>query len=97
VHASLLAIVCLVAPANIAFGLRYGRRVSAAEQRVERALRASAPSAELLSKTCPAIYPDRNTAYQCFQMLKAAGFGEFASFNDDRVAAAPDPPPTVRR
>jgi hypothetical protein len=97
VHASLLAIACLVAPANIAFGLQYGRRVGVSEQRVERALRARAPSAELMRRACPAIYPDRNDAYECFQALKAAGFGEFKSFNDDRVASAPDPPPTVRR
>ena len=97
VHASLLAITCSVAPANIAFGLQYGRRVRVSEQRVERALRARAPSTELMSRTCPAIYPDRNDAYECFQALKAAGFGEFKSFNDDRVATAPDPPPTVRR
>jgi hypothetical protein len=97
VHAILLAIACLVAPANIAFGLQYGRRVSAAEHRVERALRAGAPSAQVMRRTCPAIFTDPKIAYECFQMLKAGGFGEFKSFNDDRVAAAPDPPPTVRR
>jgi hypothetical protein len=97
VHASLLAIACLVAPANIAFGLQYGRRVGVSEQRVERALRAHAGSDELLRRACPAIFIDPKIAYELFKLLKAGGFGEFKSFNDDRVAVAPDTPPTVRR
>jgi hypothetical protein len=50
-----------------------------------------------MRRACPAIFIDPKIAYELFKLLKAGGFGEFKSFNDDRVAVAPDTPPTVRR
>jgi hypothetical protein len=97
VHSVLLATVCLAAPTNIAFGVHYGREVCASERRVERSLRAKIPAADLLRRACPAIYPDAKMAYEYFKMLKAGGFGQFRSFNDDGVASVPEASPTVRR
>ena len=97
VHVSLLATVCLTAPANIASGLRYGAAIRTAEREVERSLKARVSASELMKQACPAIFPDPNFAYDRFKMLKAARFGAFKLFNDDRVATAPNPPTAVRR
>jgi hypothetical protein len=42
-----------------------------------------------MSRTCPAILADVETARRCFRMLKAAGVGAFAEYEEARVVAAP--------
>src|SRR5262249_47732435 len=97
VHVGLLAIVCLAARANIAFGLRHGGAIRAVERDVEWGLKTRVPSSELMRRVCPAIFDNPDVAYERFKMLRIARTGAFESFNDDRMAAAPDPPASVRR
>jgi hypothetical protein len=97
VPVGLFVVACLTIPADIRFGLTYGRNVCRIVQRVERGLRTRVPAQELVRRACPALYPDPKAVYDSFQMLKAARFGEFASFNEDRTAVAPSPLPDVRR
>jgi hypothetical protein len=97
VHAGLLASVCLAAPANLKSGLKYGAYVRGCQQRVERALKARMPTAELIRRHGRFLHPDAALVAKCFPMLKAAGIGSFAYLNEDRLAVSPDPPTAVRR
>jgi hypothetical protein len=97
IHLGLLAVVCLMVPANAAFSMRYGRDILAYEHRFEMGLKNRVPVPELMRRACPSLYPDPKFAYESFKMLKAARVGAFRFFGDARVAAAPDPPTSVRR
>jgi hypothetical protein len=97
IHVGLLALMCLTLPDSHRYGRRYGWSVRVAEQRVERSLTHHVPTPELLTRACPAIYPEPGTARACFQMLKAARIGAFAEFEEDRVASTREAAGTIRR
>jgi hypothetical protein len=96
IHVGLLVVVCMVMPANTAFGLRYGRDIRAHMQSVERGLTAGMSASQLMSRACPALFSSPKIVYESFQMLRAARIGRFAYFVDDRVAASPDPSRALR-
>jgi hypothetical protein len=97
VDAGLLALVCLALPANVKSGLKYGAFARAGELRVEGALKARVPAAQLVQRHGRFVHPNPAVVAECFRMLKAARFGAFASLNDDRLAVSPDPLSAVRR
>ena len=97
VHAGLLASVCLALPANVKAGLKYGASVRTSERGVERSLQARVPVSELIRHYGPFIHPHAGRVSECFQMLKTARFGAFASLNDDRLTVSPASPAAVRR
>jgi hypothetical protein len=91
VHVSLLAVVCLAVPTNTSFCLRAGESRRSVYLQVERDLKARVPASRLMDQVCPQLALwNRDSAYECFKMLKAARVGKFKYFNDDRVAAAPE-------
>jgi hypothetical protein len=93
----LLALIILALPG----GYRYGRFLSSyvhlSVLPVERGLRDHVPTAVLLDRACPGIYPDREGAHGYFKMLKAAKVGAFSELPDDRVATGPEAVIPVRR
>ena len=97
IHAALLVLLCVTLPGNRQFSKNYGWSVRVAEQRVERSLKDHVPTAVLLKQACPAIYPDPRMALESFRMLKLAGIGAFAEFEEDRVTSATEAAGPLRR
>jgi hypothetical protein len=97
IHVVLVALMCLTLPHGQRYGRNYGWSVRVAEQRVERGLKDHIPTSELLSLACPAIYPNPAVARAYFKLLKDARIGAFAEYEEDRLAAAPEPAGAVRR
>jgi hypothetical protein len=95
VHTGLLAIFCSTLPANIEYGLRYGRRTRNAQLRVELALKGGSPVSQLRQRHLTAIYPESKVTSECLEMLRAARMGPFEEF-DGRVAVAPEAAAVVR-
>ena len=93
----LLALVGLSYPSNAFHGVRVGEQHRRDERRVERNLRDRVPGSEWIGRACPVLFPDPVILYEQFKVLKAARFGLFKDFVDDRVAAAPELPTAVRR
>lgn len=93
----LVALMCLTLPHGQRYGRTYGWSVRVAEQRVERGLKDHIPTSELLSLASPAIYPDPAIVRAYFGLLKDARIGAFAEYEENRVAAAPEPAGAVRR
>jgi hypothetical protein len=87
----------LAFPSRYRFSRDYGSQVRTLELRVERCLTGHAPTAVLMSRACPAILADAQSAFECFKMLKAAGVGAFTEFLEDRVASTPESSATFRR
>lgn len=87
----MLALICLAYPGGARFARHYGAMMHSSERRVERGLIDHVPTAVLLGRACPALFPDREIAYGYLKMLKEARMGAFSEFRDDRVAAAPAP------
>ena len=54
-------------------------------------------TSDLMRRACPGIYPDPVTVRDSFKLLKTARIGAFAEYEDNRVAAAPEPSGAVRR
>ena len=97
VHLGLVALLGLAFPAGHRFSREYGAHVRAIEIRVEHCLTAHVPTAVLLSRACPALFPDVAVAQESFRMLRAAGVGAFKEFEEDRVASTPEAAGAVRR
>jgi hypothetical protein len=96
-HAMLLALIGLTLPDTYRTSRAYGWRVRVAEQRLERGLINHLPEAELVSRACPALYPDPATARGFFRMLKAARMGAFARYEDGGIASTAGTTGPLRR
>ena len=97
IHVGLLAVACLMVPANVGYSTHYGRTLLARERWLEMGLKGRVPAPELMRRVCPNLYPDPKVAYESLKMLKAARVGAFQFFVEDRVAVVPDPATNVRR
>jgi hypothetical protein len=96
VHVALLALVASTLPGNDRFSRAYGQPIRDAARRVQLGLKDHAPAARILKAAYPTLHPDRAYARNRFEMLKAARFGAFAQFEDDRVATVPQDIPLRR-
>jgi hypothetical protein len=97
VHAALLALIVLSLPGGLRHGLRYGSYVHAAERRVERALLEHVPTATLMRRACPALYPDPKITYDRFKLLETARVGAFTELEEKRIATARAPADAIVR
>jgi hypothetical protein len=62
VHIALLLLIVATLPDTFRFSRKYGWDVRVAEQRVERGVKDRVPTAKLMTRTCPGIYPDPTVA-----------------------------------
>ncbi len=92
-----LLVFALGVPGNTIYGIRLGERIRLAERRVERNLITKVPASLLIGRACPVLYPDPDIMYEQFKILKAARFGRFSDFVDDRMADRVDESTTIRR
>jgi hypothetical protein len=97
IHVGLLALICATLPETFRTSRAYGWSVRVAQQRVERGLKQHVPIEQLMTWTCPAIYPEPNLARACFKLLKQARMGAFADYEDDWVASTPGPAGSILR
>ena len=98
IHAGLLAMICLALPHGYRYARGYGLPVFAAGVRVEGALKNHMPTDVLLSRACPALFPDPVVTLERFRMLKTARIGAFVHFQEeDQLATAPDAARPTRR
>lgn len=96
-QAGLFLVFALTVPGNTYHGLRIGERVCAAERRVERNLIARVPASQLIARACPDLYPNPDSMYEQFKLLKSARFGRFTDLVNDRMAIGVDLSQPVRR
>jgi hypothetical protein len=97
IHVGLMVLICASLPETYRTSRTYGWSVRIAQQRVERGLRLRVPTEQLMTRACPAIFPEPKLARTCFKMLKQARMGAFADYEEDRVASSPGAAITIRR
>ena len=97
IHWLLLALMVLALPDSRKHSRLYGQPILVAQQRVEQGLKNHVPTAKILKRACPILFPDPKVTLDRFRMLKAARFGSFAEFESDPIATTPEPGDAVRR
>jgi hypothetical protein len=97
IHWLLLALMVLAIPDSRQHCRLYGQPILIAQQLVEQGLKNHVPTAKILKRACPVLFPDPTVTLDRFRMLKAARFGAFAEFESDRVATTPERGDAVRR